>query len=138
MSDSPAEPAVVKTVEHGEASDLPETNWLWRRVFTFALTAAMLLYAWRLSERVTDIATLRMALRYAFALLALLALLYLAGASTEAITRLLAAVKTTRKETVTSAPPPATLTTTSDGATTVTAATPEDDGLLPAGERVRP
>jgi hypothetical protein len=111
--------ATVKTVEHGEASDLPETNWFWRRVFTFVLTAAVLLFAWRVSERVTDIITLRMALRYALGIIALLSLLYLAGASTEAITRLFAAVRTTRKETVTTAPPPASITTTATGTTTV-------------------
>jgi len=96
--------ATIHTVEHGEVSELPETNWLWRRVFTFALTVALVVYLWWLTGKISDVATLRMALRYAFGIIALLALLYLAGASTEAIARLLAAVRTTRKETVTSAP----------------------------------
>ncbi len=102
--------ATIRTVEHGDASDLPETNWFWRRVFTFILTAAVLLFAWRISERLTDVATLRMALRYSLGIIALLSLLYLAGASTEAITRLFAAVRTTRKETISSGTSPAVVT----------------------------
>jgi len=103
--------ATVRTVEHNEASALPETGWLWRRVFVFACTAVVLAMVWRVSERVTDVGTLKMTIRYLIFAVYLFALLYLAGASTEAITRLLAAVRTTRKETVSTAAPPATITT---------------------------
>lgn len=123
------ENATIHTVEHGEASELPELGWFWRRTFAFGFTVACLLFAWRVSERVTDVATLRMGLRMALGLAALMALLYMAGASTEAITKLFAAVRTTRKETLTTAPPPATLTSTASGGTKVE--TPPD-GLDPA------
>lgn len=129
---------VTKTVEHGEASALPELGWFWRRTFAFDFTIACLLFAWRVSERVTDVNTLRMALRYALGLVALMSLLYMAGASTEAITKLFAAVRTTRKETVTSAPPPAKVTTTADGDTTTTSAAAPAVRTLPPNERVRP
>ena len=106
----PPDVATVRTVEHEQPSALPETGWLWRRVFVFGLTLGLLLLTWRLTERVSDVATLRMAIHYLMLALMLVLLLYLAGASTEAITRLLAAVRTTRKETITTAPPPAVVT----------------------------
>lgn len=113
------ENATIRTVEHGEPSALPETGWLWRRIYAFAVTIAMTVLAWRISERIEDIPTLRLALRYAFWTILLMCLLYMAGASAEAITKLVSAVRTTRKETVTTAPPPATLTQTAAGATKV-------------------
>ena len=109
------ENAVVKTVEHTEASALPETGWLWRRVYAFAVTVAMTLLAWRISERIEDVGTLRLALRYAFWTILLMCMLYMAGASAEAITKLIGAIRTTRRETITTAPPPATLTSTPGG-----------------------
>lgn len=122
--------ATVKTVEHGDASALPETGWFWRRCYVFIFTLAMVTFAWCLAEKVNDIGTIRMALRYAFGMLALLSLLYLAGASTEAITRLLAAVRTTRRETISSGPPPATVT---EGRVE----TPAEPDELPADRQVK-
>ncbi len=130
------ENATIRTVEHGEPSALPETGWVWRRSYAFAVTFTMTVLAWRISERVEDIATLRLALRYAFWTILLMCLLYMAGASAEAITKLVSAVRTTRKETVTTAPPPATLTQTASGATKVE--TPAaSDGELPPDQRVK-
>lgn len=105
------EQATIKTVEHAEPSALPETGWLWRRVYAFAVTLGMTVLAWRISERVSDPATLRMALRYAYWTILLMCLLYMAGASAEAITKLVGAIRTTRKETITTAPPPARIST---------------------------
>lgn len=108
-----SEPATIRTVEYGDASDLPEINWLWRRVFIFALTAACAFHVWLTIRRVHDIETLRQTVRNDQLLIALLALLYIAGASTEAITRLVGAVRTSRRETVAEASPPAVVATTS-------------------------
>lgn len=128
--------ATIRTVEHGEASELPELGWFWRRTFAFGFTVACLLFAWRISERVTDVGTLRMGLRYSLGLVALMSLLYMAGASTEAITKLFAAVRTTRKETLTTAPPVGKVVSTAAG-TSATTAGDEDDGALPPEARVR-
>lgn len=103
--------AVVKTVEHGEASNLPEIQWGWRRTYVFIVTGLLCAHVGWTSYHMTDVGTLRMTIRNDQGLILLFALLYLAGASTEAITKLFAAVRTTRKETVTSAPPPATIVT---------------------------
>lgn len=107
------EMAVTKVVEHGDASDLPELDWFWRRVYVFALTIACCLFIWLVARRVEDVATLREAIRNAMGIIVLLNILYLAGASAEKIVQLVSAVRTTRKETVMSAPPPATATKTS-------------------------
>lgn len=136
-----AEAATIRTVEHGEASALPEIAWGWRRTFAFGFTVACVLLVWRISERVSDIATLRMIARYALGLVALMALLYMAGASTEAITKLTAAWRTTRRETVTTGPAPASLSTTSSaaGLTTARVETPpaaSTDGELPAEQQL--
>lgn len=104
MSD---EKAVTKVIEHGDASDLPELDWFWRRVYVFALTVACCLFVWLVARRVTDVATLREAIRNAMGIIVLLNILYLAGASAEKIVQLVSAVRTTRRETVMSAPPPA-------------------------------
>jgi cytochrome bd-type quinol oxidase subunit 1 len=100
------EQSTIKTVEYAEPSPVPENNWFWRRMFAFGFTVACFVFAWRLSERVEDIGTLRMALRYSLLGAAMMSLLYMAGASAEAIGRIVAAVRTSRKETVTHASPP--------------------------------
>jgi len=96
--------AITKTVEHNEASALPETGWFWRRLFIFAVSAALIYLIHRTLDRATDMPTVRLIARGLLILLGLSMLLYIAGASTEAITRLVGAVKTTRKETVTERP----------------------------------
>lgn len=93
-----------KTVEHGEASAMPEIGWLWRRLYIFPLTGALCWMIFTGALNTKDVPTLREIIRGDQILLALMMLLYLAGASTEAITRLVGAIKTSRKETVTEAP----------------------------------
>src|SRR4051794_41046166 len=127
--------AIIRTVEHGEASDLPETNWLWRRWFAFGFTLTCIGLVWRVSERTSDLVTLRMIARNSLALAGLMCLLYMAGASSEAITRLLAAVRTTRKETVTTAPAVGKVESTTGGTSAET--TGAGDIELPPGQRVR-
>jgi hypothetical protein len=107
----PADHAVVRTIEHADPSPVPENNWLWRRVFVFACTAVFCAHIWWLSSRTDDVQTLRETIRNDQGLIFLYALLYLAGASAEAIGRIVAAIRTSRKETVTQAPPPARITT---------------------------
>lgn len=118
-----SEQATVRTVEHAEPSALPETGWAWRRTFAFMVTVTMTVLAWRISERITDVATLRLCVRYAFWTILLMCLLYMAGASAEAITKLVGAIRTTRKETITTAPPPARISTPE-----ATIETPQDEG----------
>lgn len=128
-------PVEVRTIEHGDPSPLPENNWLWRRTYVFAVTALLCAHVWWTSGKTDDVYTLRMTIRNDQGILVLFALLYLAGATTERITELFAALRSTRKETRTFAPPPASVTTTPEG---TTVDTPADDGRLPAGERVNP
>lgn len=94
----------TKVVEYGDATDLPEVQWLWRRVFVFASAIGILALAWRISERITEPAALHDGLRICLGLIALLIFTYLSGASAEAIVKLVGAIRTSRKETITSAP----------------------------------
>ena len=121
--------ATVRTVEHGEASRLPDTSWLWRRILIYAVIAVCLLIAWRVSERVTDIGTLRQVLRYTFGMMALGLMLYGVGSTVTDVAGLVTAFLSTKKTTVTSAPPPATVT---DGR-----AETSGDGELPPDQRVQ-
>lgn len=98
----------TRTVEHGAASDLPETNWTWRRWFVWAVTIFACALLWRITERVTDITTLREAVRYLCGIIVLILTLYLAGASAEKMVQIISAVRTTRRETVTTTPAGAT------------------------------
>ena len=91
----------TQVIEHTEASDLPEVNWTWRRWFVFMVTIASIGIVWRIVEKSSDITTLRMIARYSLVLAALMAMLYVAGASSEQVVRLIQAAKTTRKETIT-------------------------------------
>jgi uncharacterized membrane protein YcjF (UPF0283 family) len=102
--------ATVRTVEHGEASRLPDTSWLWRRILIYLVIIVCLAIAWRVSERVTDIGTLRQILRYAFGMMALGLMLYGVGSTVTDVAALVTAFLSTKRTTVTSAPPPATVT----------------------------
>jgi uncharacterized membrane protein YfcA len=102
---------VVRTVEHVDPSPLPENNWFWRRVYVFVVTALLCGHVGWLSLQTDDVVTLRMIVRNDQGLILLYALLYLAGASTEAIANIIASVRTTRRETITSAAPPSSITT---------------------------
>jgi hypothetical protein len=90
-----------KVVEHGEASALPETSWMFRRLLIFVVTLAAIGSVWWVIGRLTDVATLRMVARYSLGLQALCLFLYVAGASATDVVRLVSAVRTARKETVT-------------------------------------
>jgi hypothetical protein len=125
--------AVIHTVEHGEASDLPENNWFWRRLFVWAVTVFASGMAFFISQRINDISTLRWALRFSFYTIWLCMVLYMCGATTERLTELMAALRSTRKETITTAPPPATITSTPGG----TQVSTDDDGALPPDKRVK-
>lgn len=101
--------AVVHTIEHVDPSPVPESNWLWRRVYVFAVTALLCAHIGWVSMKVDDVATLRETIRNDQFLIMLFALLYLAGASAEVIGQIIASVRTSRKETITSAPPPSSI-----------------------------
>lgn len=92
--------AVTKEVIHEEASDLPEISWLWRRIYIFSVTYLLLALLWMITDRSTDPRILKAIANGVMILIGLGMMLYVAGASSEAITRLVGAVKTTRKEIV--------------------------------------
>jgi hypothetical protein len=125
------DPSTIRTVEYGDASDLPEINWLWRRVFIFLLTVWCAFHLWLTVRRIDDIGTLREVVRGDQLLIALLALLYIAGASTEAITRLVGAVRTSRKETIAEASPPTSIASHGTTITSTPAPTPAPPPVLP-------
>jgi len=98
-------PAIQATVvEHGEPSNLPELGWFWRRLYVFVVTLALCVHVYLTTRGLKDPAALREVIRNDQGLIALFALLYLAGANTEAIAKLMAAVRTSRKETATITP----------------------------------
>lgn len=84
-----------------EPAPIPEPSWFWRRIYVYAATVAFAAHVYWTSMRTTDPATLRMVIRNDQGLIVLFALLYVAGASTEAIARVIAAVRTHRTESVT-------------------------------------
>jgi len=106
MTDAPKpETATVKVVEHEQASRLPDTSWMWRRVLIFAVLGVMLFIAWRVSERVIDVGTLRQINRYAYGIIALGLLLYGVGATVTDVARLVTAFLSTKRTTTTQAAP---------------------------------
>lgn len=113
--------AIVHTIEHADPSPVPESNWLWRRVYTFTVTALLVIHVYWTALRTDDIATLRETIRNDQGLIVLFALLYLAGASAEAIGGIIASIRTSKKETITTAPPPARIVTPEATVTTPTA-----------------
>ena len=123
------ESAMVKTVEHGEPSDIPSPSWRWRRVYTFALTALAMALVWRITERLDDIQTLKMVARYLCWIVMGLVFVYVAGATATDCVNMASVLRSTRKVTTSSGPPPATVT---EGRVE----TP-DDGELPLEERVQ-
>lgn len=129
--------ATIMTVEHGEPSDIPSPSWYWRRIYTFLLTAVAMLLLWRITERVTDVVTLRMVARYLCWTVGGLVFVYVAGATATDCVNMMSVLRSTRRQTTTTAPPPATLTSTPAGVTKVE--TPpdadDDDPTLYAGPR---
>jgi hypothetical protein len=129
--------AVIHTIEHVEASDLPEQNWVWRRLYIFGGTILILILPFWVTYKSDDIPTLRDIARISLGLVAFFALIYICGAGATEITKLVAAFRSTRKETVTSAPAPATITSSASGETASTTATAATAGVpdRPAWER---
>lgn len=95
--------ATVTTVEHGEPSHIPSPSWTWRRYYTFALTGLAMLLLWRITERVTDIDTLRMVARYLCWIVMGLVFVYVAGATATDCVNMASVLRSTRKETTTTA-----------------------------------
>ena len=123
------ESAMVKTLEHGEPSDIPSPSWRWRRVYTFALTALAMALVWRITERLDDIQTLKMVARYLCWIVMGLVFVYVAGATATDCVNMASVLRSTRKVTTSSGPPSATVT---EGRVE----TP-DDGELPPWERAK-
>lgn len=98
------EPTTTKTIEHGDASALPDVRWLWRRILVFIVTIACLYLAWLVVEKVADVGALREIARIALMIVALCIFVYVAGATATDVIRLVSAVRTTVKETVTTTP----------------------------------
>ncbi len=126
--------ATIKTIEHLEASRLPEPTWFWRRwliygvtVWTLSLlTASVCVLLWIATHPAQAppalvLNILSLLIRYSFYTAWAAVILYGVGASVTDVASLASAVRTTRKETITTAPPPATLTSSASGATKVEA-----------------
>lgn len=80
----------------GRGEPKAESGWFWRRLYVYVVTAALCGHVLWLSLKISDAATLRVVIRNDQGLILLFSLLYLAGASTEAIAGLVAAVKSGR------------------------------------------
>lgn len=100
MPEQEQSPLVLKTVEHGEASELPKAAWRWRRVYAFLVTAALLYLVWLVVGRTVDVGTLREIAQYSLILVGLVTFVYVAGATATDVVQLVSAVRTTRRETI--------------------------------------
>lgn len=135
--------ASVSVVEHGEASRMPDTSWVWRRLLIFGVcivASALLFVVVLILEHITERAiegfalpvtaeffgVLKVTIRYGFYTLWLGLSLYGVGATVTDLAKLAAAVKTSRREMVTSTPP------------RDLGPGPCDTGELPPGMRVHP
>jgi hypothetical protein len=76
-----------------DRSPLPESRWIFRRIYVYGATLALAVHIFWTSLRTADVATLRETIRNDQGLILLFALLYLAGASTEAIAHLFASAR---------------------------------------------
>lgn len=94
---------------------LPESNWLWRRVFVFLVTAAILVMIWRWGDRLSDIAavavmknqdpqvviyaikTMATLMGRLLAMIGLMILFYLLAPSAEQLTKLMQTAKSLRE-----------------------------------------
>jgi len=115
--------AQIKTIEHGDASRLPEPIWFWRRILIYVCVVVALVIltvvCWRVMLVETfDIGTARLIIRYCFYTIWSAVVLYGVGASVTDVAVLVAAVRTTRKETIASAPAAGSVT--QDGSTAET------------------
>ena len=112
------EPATVRTVEHEEASRLPEPKWFWRRLLIFIVTfwamAVVTWVVWRVigianrsvrADELPVLGAMVIVIKYGFYTAWGALVLYGVGASVTDVASLASAVRTTRKETFTSGPP---------------------------------
>lgn len=83
-------------VHVSQIAPTPERGWLWRRLFSFALAAALLVLVYSVIRRLTDASALRAVALALLLELALVQLLYMGGATLTDIWRLVSAVRTTR------------------------------------------
>lgn len=111
--------ATVTTLEHGEASRLPDTAWLWRRILIYVVTLwAMSLGTW-MTYAVYNIAIsnappsqlvvlglMGVVIRYSFYTVWAALILYGVGAAVTDVAQLAAAVRTTVRQTITTAQAP--------------------------------
>lgn len=96
-------------------------SWNWRRVYTFALTAAMVAFVWVTVDRITDIITLRKVLFWAQLTILSLVFTYVAGATATDWVQIVQAARTSRKI-----------------SEDVSGAASASDGELPPDQRVNP
>ncbi len=90
LVDGPSGPILVAPPPE---QDLPEIQWLWRRVYTYGLTVILAALFGVIIWRTKDAATLKLFGEILAGLIALQSLLYLAGATCTDITRLVKAVE---------------------------------------------
>ena len=74
----------------------PENGWLWRRLYAFLLSTAMVVVMALIVSRLEDPAALRQAFYTAAGVLVLTLMFYMGGATLTDIWRLISAVRTTR------------------------------------------
>lgn len=91
-------------VAPGVTEELPETNMLWRRVISTALTLTVLVGAGWLSRGIHAEGRLHDIIHWLIGYAALLSLIYFCGATMNDITRLTIALKT-KRAILASAPP---------------------------------
>jgi hypothetical protein len=110
--------ATVTTVEHGDASRLPDAQWFWRRVLIYMVTIwAMAIGTWMVyavyrialanapPSQLVVLGLMGVALRYSFYTVWAALILYGVGAAVTDVAQLAAAVRTTVKQTITTGPP---------------------------------
>lgn len=102
-TNAPKASGMTHVVEYGDPSDMPEMQWFWRRIFIYAVTFGASYELDKLSSRIHSEPLLHDIVRLMCAVVMLAMMLYVAGASSEAITKLVGAIKTSRKETVSTA-----------------------------------
>lgn len=98
MSDAPDPRFPVGT-------ELPEVNWLYRRLYSFGLTFAAAALVGFVAARLTDVGALRAIALGALGVIVLTQLLYVGGATLYEIWQLVSAVRTKRTVTETRSAP---------------------------------
>lgn len=92
VADSEAIAQATQVIDDSPA----ETTWFWRRLFSFLVSGGILYILWSNGERLTGVSLLLFA-QGLMILLGIVIFLYVAGASVDQATRILAAVKVVTK-----------------------------------------